>query len=99
MADKKEPPPPPVDPAIIAKTREALSFLQKPPLTDKLLNRPPFRFVYDVVGAVIDATHFADGLFDQGQLKLTPEEMKAAWVCLFVFVLCFKGAHLCFWIP
>lgn len=39
-----------VDPKVIATTRELLSgMIKKPALTDKLLNRPPFKFLHDVI--------------------------------------------------
>lgn len=42
-----------VDPAVIKKTQESLGkFVKKPALTEKLLNKPPFRFIHDIVNAV-----------------------------------------------
>lgn len=39
-----------VDPAILHRTRETLGKLvKKPPLTDKLLSRPPFRYLHDII--------------------------------------------------
>ena len=40
----------PVDPAVIRKTQESLGrIITKPPLTDKLLRKPPFAFLHDIV--------------------------------------------------
>lgn len=42
-----------VDPEVIRKTQESLGkYVKKPPLTDKLLQRPPFKFIMDVVKVV-----------------------------------------------
>jgi hypothetical protein len=42
-----------MDPAIAAKTKETLGkIIKKPPLTDKLLGKPPFRFLHDIFSAV-----------------------------------------------
>jgi len=40
----------------------------KPPMSEKLLSRPPFKYIFDVVIALMKATHFPEGLF-------TPEEL------------------------
>lgn len=58
--------------ASIKRTQEQLGkFLKKPPLTEKNLTRPPFRFLHDIVQNVITQTGFMDGVF-------TPEELDAA---------------------
>ena len=42
-----------VDSAVLLRTRETLGkVIKKPPLTDKLLSRPPFRFLHDIVNEV-----------------------------------------------
>ncbi|AYU78653.1 hypothetical protein, conserved [Leishmania donovani] len=55
--------------AIIEKTQKELgAVIQAPRLTDKLLSRPPFRYIHDIVMSFMKATGFPDGLFDADQL-------------------------------
>ena len=42
-----------IDPKVIKKTQDTLGkLIKRPPLTDKLLSRPPFRFIHDICSAV-----------------------------------------------
>ena len=38
---------------------------QKPKMSDKLLQKPPFKYLFDIVFATIDATKFGDGLYNE----------------------------------
>ena len=42
-----------VDSAVIQRTKDTLGkVIKKPPLTDKLLSRPPFRYLHDIISEV-----------------------------------------------
>lgn len=48
-----------VDSEVIKKTQETLGkFVKKPPLTEKLLKKPPFKFILDIVKAVSRCFYF-----------------------------------------
>ncbi|XP_068157501.1 TRAF3-interacting protein 1 [Drosophila tropicalis] len=50
--------------AIIQVTQQSLGkYIKKPPLTEKLLKKPPFRFLMDVFNAFIKQTGCLDGLY------------------------------------
>ncbi|XP_076337715.1 intraflagellar transport 54 [Tachypleus tridentatus] len=58
-----------VTPVVIKKTQDTLGkVIKKPPLHDKLLKKPPFRFLHDIITNVIKTSGFLKGLY-------TDEEM------------------------
>ena len=53
-----------VDAAVIKATQESLGpFVKKPPLTEKLLGKPPFRFLHDVFSVIIRDTGTLSGKY------------------------------------
>ncbi|XP_011550561.3 TRAF3-interacting protein 1 [Plutella xylostella] len=58
-----------LDQEIIKATQNALGkYVKRPPLSEKLLKKPPFRFLHDIVTSVLKSTGFFEGLFDESEL-------------------------------
>jgi TRAF3-interacting protein 1 len=70
-----------IDASIVQKTRESLgSLIKKPPLTEKLLSRPPFRFLHDIFTELIKHTGFFHGLYSPEELNSENVKDKASKV-------------------
>ncbi|XP_035995494.1 TRAF3-interacting protein 1 isoform X2 [Fundulus heteroclitus] len=56
--------------AVVKKTQDTLGkVIKKPPLTEKLLSRPPFRYLHDIFSEVIRTTGFMKGLYEEKEMK------------------------------
>jgi TRAF3-interacting protein 1 len=70
---------PSIDPKIIKKTQEALGpIIKKPPLTEKHLSKPPFRYLHDMLMEINRSTGFFKGLYSGKEL-----DGKREWVSLY----------------
>uniref|UniRef100_A0A671DS75 TRAF3-interacting protein 1 n=1 Tax=Rhinolophus ferrumequinum TaxID=59479 RepID=A0A671DS75_RHIFE len=56
--------------AVVKRTQEALGkVIRRPPLTEKLLSKPPFRYLHDIITEVIRTTGFMKGLYTDAEMK------------------------------
>nr|CAD7194396.1 unnamed protein product [Timema douglasi] len=73
-----------IKPEVIKRTQDTLGkFIKKPPLTDKLLRKPPFRFLHDVITSVIRETGFLKGLLSTAEMNhenIKDRESKVAFL-------------------
>ncbi|XP_013097428.2 TRAF3-interacting protein 1 [Stomoxys calcitrans] len=59
-----------INPAVIKHTQETLGkYVKKPNLSEKLLKKPPFRFLHDVFAVVIRETGCFEGLYSPEELN------------------------------
>ncbi len=59
------------------------NIIQKPKMTEKLLGKPPFRFLHDTISAVIQSTGFAEGLYtaeEQDSANINDKDAKVAYL-------------------
>ncbi|XP_012340195.1 TRAF3-interacting protein 1 [Apis florea] len=80
-----------VKPETIKKTQDLLGkYFKKPPLTEKLLKKPPFRFLHDIVSAIISETGFLNGLYSEEELNsenIKNKEAKLAYLTKLIDVV------------
>ncbi|KAK0140419.1 TRAF3-interacting protein 1 [Merluccius polli] len=56
--------------SVVKRTQDTLGrVIRKPPLTDKLLAKPPFRYLHDILSEVIRTTGFMKGLYVENEMK------------------------------
>ncbi|GCB78439.1 hypothetical protein scyTo_0018605, partial [Scyliorhinus torazame] len=54
----------------VKRTQDSLGkVIKKPPLTEKLLSKPPFRYLHDIFTEVIRTTGFLKGLYTEFEMK------------------------------
>ncbi|XP_047356001.1 TRAF3-interacting protein 1 [Vespa velutina] len=80
-----------VKPEVIKKTQDLLGkYFKKPPLTEKLLRKPPFRFLHDIISIIIKETGFLEGLFTEKELNsdnIKDKESKVAYLTKLIDVV------------
>ncbi|KXS17640.1 hypothetical protein M427DRAFT_54563 [Gonapodya prolifera JEL478] len=79
--------PPPVSPqldAAIKGTQAAMAqLIKRTPLTSKLLAKPPFRFLHDLITEAMRSSGFATGLYSDAELNsenVKEKDAKIAWL-------------------
>ncbi|XP_061648410.1 TRAF3-interacting protein 1-like [Phyllopteryx taeniolatus] len=69
---------------VVKKTQSTLGkVIKKPALTEKLLSKPPFRYLHDIFTEIIRTTGFMKGLYKENELKsecIKDKEMKMAFL-------------------
>jgi TRAF3-interacting protein 1 len=78
-----------------ATTQELLgSVISKPKLTEKLLSKPPFRFLHDVISEITRVTGFATGLYSDEELDSALVQDKTQKILYLEKMVKLIGVHL-----
>lgn len=59
------------------------ALIQRPKMTEKLLSKPPFRFLHDTISAIITTTGFGEGLFsdqEKDSASITEKPAKLSYL-------------------
>ena len=56
--------------SLIASVQQKMGdLITKPKMTNKVLSKPPFRFLHDTISAVTSTTGFGEGLYEGPELE------------------------------
>ncbi len=69
-------------PEWVTQTQQTLGeLIKRPKLTGALLQKPPFRFLHDIVSEVTKVTGFASGLYQEDELQSAKIKVRPRRVC------------------
>lgn len=70
--------------ALMERTKDLMAgLIAKPKMTDKLLGKPPFRFLHDTISSIVATTGFGEGLYSGAELDsaaISDKEAKVAYL-------------------
>ena len=77
------------------RTKDVMEkIISKPRCSEKLLGKPPFRFLHDVITAVMKATGFGEGIYSEDEMDSKNVKDKASKVAYLEKILKHVGATL-----